>query len=79
MPAAECPQSVLRLVDLFDRNRSTYRSRDYLERDARTQFIEPLFEALEQNGTSRVSPERDGRLDNSTWCPGKCMSCCGPI
>jgi len=46
MPAAECPQSVLRLVDLFDRNRSTYRSRDYLERDARTQFIEPLFEAL---------------------------------
>jgi len=46
MPAAECPQSVLRLVDLFERNREAYRSSAYNETQVRLEFIDPLFKAL---------------------------------
>ncbi len=46
MPVAECPQSVLRLVDLFHRNREAYRSSAYNETQVRLEFIDPLFKAL---------------------------------
>src|SRR6266481_9294429 len=40
------PQSVLELIERFDRNRTAYRSEQYNEARLRIEFINPFFEAL---------------------------------
>src|SRR6266700_5862558 len=40
------PQTVLELIERFDRNRSAYRSEQYNEARLRIEFLNPLFEAL---------------------------------
>jgi predicted type IV restriction endonuclease len=40
------PKQVLALVDLFARNRDTYRSPQYNETQLRHQFLDPYFTAL---------------------------------
>ena len=40
------PQSIVELVERFERNERAYRSAAYNERDVRTEFIDPLFQAL---------------------------------
>jgi len=44
MPA---PQEVSELVKRFDRNRESYRSSEYNETQARREFIDPFFKALD--------------------------------
>ena len=43
---AEVPESVVRLVERFDRNRDAYRSGGYNETQVRVELIDPLFIAL---------------------------------
>ena len=40
------PQTVLELIERFDRNRIAYRSEQYNEARLRIEFLNPLFEAL---------------------------------
>src|SRR6266566_6809751 len=40
------PQSVLELIERFDRNRTAYRSEQYNEAQLRIEFLNPFFEAL---------------------------------
>src|SRR5437870_4649510 len=40
------PDTVLELIERFDRNRSAYRSEQYNEARLRIEFLNPLFEAL---------------------------------
>src|SRR5205085_4667295 len=40
------PQTVLELIERFDRNRVAYRSEQYNEARLRIEFLNPLFEAL---------------------------------
>ncbi len=40
------PQTVLELIERFDRNRAAYRSEQYNEARLRIEFLNPLFEAL---------------------------------
>ena len=40
------PDSVKRLVDLFDRERRVYQSPDYKEEQLRAEFLNPFFESL---------------------------------
>ncbi len=40
------PQSVLELIDRFNRNRSAYKSDQYNEARLRIEFLNPFFEAL---------------------------------
>ena len=40
------PESVKRLVDLFDRERRAYQSPDYKEEQLRAEFLNPFFESL---------------------------------
>jgi predicted type IV restriction endonuclease len=44
MPA---PQEVSDLIERFDRNRESYRSSEYNETQARREFIDPFFKALD--------------------------------
>ncbi len=43
---ASAPDSVKRLVDLFDRERKVYQSPDYKEEQLRAEFLNPFFESL---------------------------------
>src|SRR6266480_265281 len=40
------PQTVLELIERFDRNRTAYKSEQYNEARLRIEFLNPLFEAL---------------------------------
>ena len=40
------PDTVKRLVDLFDRERKVYQSPDYKEEQLRAEFLNPFFTAL---------------------------------
>src|SRR6266851_2415056 len=40
------PQTVIDLVEAFDRNLGSYRSAQYKEAEVRSEFIDPFFEAL---------------------------------
>ena len=40
------PQTVLELIERFDRNRSAYKSEQYNEARLRIEFLNPMFEAL---------------------------------
>src|SRR5580700_11218508 len=40
------PQTVLELIERFDRNRTAYRSEQYNEARLRIEFLNPFFEAL---------------------------------
>src|SRR2546430_2282437 len=40
------PQTVLELIERFDRNRSAYKSEQYNEARLRIEFLNPFFEAL---------------------------------
>ena len=40
------PDSVKRLVDLFDRERKVYQSAEYKEEQLRAEFLNPFFESL---------------------------------
>src|SRR6266404_3014906 len=49
MPGAEkltIPQSVLELIERFDRNRDAYKSGQYNETQLRREFLDPFFKAL---------------------------------
>ena len=43
---ASAPDSVKRLVDLFDRERKVYQSPEYKEEQLRAEFLNPFFESL---------------------------------
>ena len=54
----EIPQTILDLVERFDRNSDLYRSPSYNETQARREFIDPFFAALGWDVDNRrdVSP-----------------------
>jgi hypothetical protein len=43
---ASAPDSVKRLVDLFDRDRKVFLSPDYKEEQLRAEFLNPFFTVL---------------------------------
>jgi hypothetical protein len=64
---ASAPDSVRRLVDLFDRERKVYQSPDYKEEQLRAEFLNPFFESLgwdvaNKAGLTGACPERSRRV-----------------
>lgn len=46
MPSAKCPESILRLIDRFNKQADDIRSLDYNETQLRIDFVNPMFAAL---------------------------------
>jgi hypothetical protein len=56
---ASCPPEVLALVERFDQNLESYRSGKYNETQFRQEFLNPLFEALNESVFSFTTEDSD--------------------